>query len=302
MTVTGQSAGNKVYDGTLVAALTGGSLSGVIGTDGTSLTLTQAGSFISKNVGSGIGVTASDSLGGSSAVNYTLSEPLGLAANITPAALTVTGQSAGNKVYDGTLVAALTGGSLSGVIGTDGTSLTLTQAGSFISKNVGSGIGVTASDSLGGSSAVNYTLSEPLGLAANITPAALTVTGQSAGNKVYDGTLVAALTGGSLSGVIGTDGTSLTLTQAGSFISKNVGSGIGVTASDSLGGSSAVNYTLSEPLGLAANITPAALTVTGQSAGNKVYDGTLVAALTGGSLSGVIGTDARAPLTRRAAL
>src|SRR5580700_2153523 len=285
LTVLGESAANKVYDGTLSAVLTGGSLSGVIAGD--TLTLTQAGSFDSKNVGLGIGVTASDSLGGASAGNYTLSEPLGLVANITPASLTVLGESAANKVYDGTLSAVLTGGSLSGVIAGD--TLTLTQAGSFDSKNVGLGIGVTASDSLGGASAGNYTLSEPLGLVAYITPASLTVLGESAANKVYDGTLSAVLTGGSLSGVIAGD--TLTLTQAGSFDSKNVGLGIGVTASDSLGGVSAGNYTLSEPLGLFANITPASLTVLGQSAGNKVYDGTLGAVLTGGSLSGVLAGD-----------
>src|SRR6202030_3003818 len=292
LTVAGQSAGTKVYDGTLSAVLTGGSLSGVIAGAGDAPTLTQAGSFVAKNVGTGIGVTASDTLGGTSAGNYTLTEPLGLVANITPASLTVAGQSAGNKVYDGTLSAVLTGGSLSGVIAGDATTLTLTQSGSFVSKNVGTGIGVTASDSLGGASASNYTLTEPVGLAANITPAALTVAGQSASNKVYDGTLSAVLTGGSLSGVIAGDAATLTLTQAGSFVSKNVGTGIGVTASDSLGGASASNYTLTEPVGLAANITPAALTVAGQSASNKVYDGTLSAVLTGGSLSGVIAGDA----------
>jgi hypothetical protein len=49
------------------------------------VTLTQAGTFASQNVGTAIGVTATDSLGGSSAGNYTLTEPVGLAANITSA-------------------------------------------------------------------------------------------------------------------------------------------------------------------------------------------------------------------------
>src|SRR3984957_1656422 len=126
----------------------GGSLSGVIAGYAGTLMLTQAGSFASKNVGAGIGVTASDSVSGASAGNYTLSEPLNLAANITPVSLTVAGQSASNKVYDGTLSAVLTGGSLSGVIAGDAGTLMLTQAGSFASKNVGAGIGVTASDSV----------------------------------------------------------------------------------------------------------------------------------------------------------
>src|SRR6202035_1185509 len=282
LTVSGESAANKVYDGTLSAALTGGTLSGVV--FGDTVTLTQAGSFASKNVGTGIVVTAADSISGAGADNYTLTEPLGLAANITPASLTVSGESAANKVYDGTLSAALTGGTLSGVV--FGDTVTLTQAGSFASKNVGTGIVVTAADSISGAGADNYTLTEPLGLAANITPASLTVSGESAANKVYDGTLSAALTGGTLSGVV--FGDTVTLTQAGSFASKNVGTGIVVTAADSISGAGADNYTLTEPLGLAANITPASLTVSGESAANKVYDGTLSAALTGGTLSGVV--------------
>jgi filamentous hemagglutinin family protein len=297
LTVTGQSAGGKVYDGTLNAVVTGGNLSGVIAGDTGvgDLNLTQAGNFVTKNVGSGIAVTASDSLGGTSAGNYTLAEPTGLTASITPASLTITGQSAGNKVYDGMLNAVLTGGTLSGVM-TEDTGvggLVLTQAGSFAAKSVGSGIVVTASDSVGGTSAGNYTLTEPTGLTASITPASLTITGQSAGNKVYDGTLNAVLTNGSLNGVMtGDTGVGdLVLTQAGSFVAKNVGSGVAVTVSDTVGGTSAGNYTLTEPTGLAASITPASLTITGESANNKVYDGSLNAVLTNGNLSGVMTGD-----------
>jgi filamentous hemagglutinin family protein len=83
--VTGSSAANKVYDGTNTATLVGGTLSSVI--SGDSVSLSQSGSLASKNVGNGIAVTATDSLGGSSASNYTLVEPTGLNANITPATL-----------------------------------------------------------------------------------------------------------------------------------------------------------------------------------------------------------------------
>jgi filamentous hemagglutinin family protein len=292
LTVTGETAVNKVYDGTVAAALTGGSLNGVIAGDAATLSLTQAGTFASRNAGTGIAVTANDVLGGTSAGNYTLTQPVGLAANITPASLTVTGESAANKVYDGTVAAALTGGSLSGVIAGDAATLSLNEAGVFTSKNVGTAVAVTATDSLGGTGAGNYALTQPTGLAANITPASLTVTGETAVNKVYDGTVAAALTGGSLNGVIAGDAATLSLTQAGTFASRNAGTGIAVTANDVLGGTSAGNYTLTQPVGLAANITPASLTVTGESAANKVYDGTVAAALTGGSLSGVIAGDA----------
>jgi filamentous hemagglutinin family protein len=285
LTVNGTSAASKVYDGTTTASLSGGTLSGVYGSD--AVTLTQAGAFASQNVGTGIAVTAADALTGTAAGNYTLTQPTGLAANITPASLTVIGTSVANKVYDGTTAATLSSGMLSGVFGSD--AVTLTQAGAFASANAGTGVVVNASDSLGGTSAGNYTLTQPAGLTANITPASLTVGGTSVANKVYDGTSAATLSGGSLSGIIGSD--SVSLTQSGAFASANAGTGVAVNASDSLGGTAAGNYTITQPTGLTANITAASLTVSGTSAVNKVYDGTTAATLSGGALSGVIGSD-----------
>ena len=233
--------------------------------------------------------TSGLSLSGTGASNYTLASYTTASTwNVTKATLVVTGTAVANKVYDGTTAAALSGGTLVGVIGTD--SVILTQAGNFTSKNVGNGIAATASDSISGSAAGNYNLTQPTGLSANITPASLTVTGESAQSKVYDGTTTATLSGGSFVGVIGTD--SVTLTQAGSFASKSVGNSIAVTASDSISGTAAGNYTLTQPTGLSANITPATLTVTHESAQSKVYDGTTNATLSGGYLWGVVSGDA----------
>jgi filamentous hemagglutinin family protein len=181
---------------------------------------------------------------------------------VNPATLTVSGTSVADKVYDGTTSASLTGGTLAGIVGSD--SVTLQQIGAFASANAGTAIAVTTSDSLGGAAASNYVLTQPGGLSANITPAALTVTGTNVANRVYDGTTLASLTGGALSGVIGTD--SIVLTQAGTFASANAGTGIEVTSSDSLSGASAGNYALSQPIGLSADITPATLTYSASSA------------------------------------
>lgn len=294
LTATGTSVTAKTYDGTTAATLTGGNLSGVIfGSDASHLTLTQSGTFASPDAGSGIVVTASDTLGGSAAGNYALAQPTGLSGTINPAALTVLGSSVLSKTYDGTTAAALTGGSLQGVIGSDALNLTLTQSGTFASANVGTGIGVTAADTLGGSAAGNYTLTQPTGLTGTIDPASLTVLGTSVTSKTYDGTTAATLTGGTLQGVFGSDAANLTLAQGGTFASANAGSGIGVTASDALGGSAAANYTLSQPTGLSGTIGPAQVTVgAGASALSKTYDGTTAAALSGAVLSGVLPADA----------
>ncbi|NRT55254.1 YDG domain-containing protein [Sphaerotilus uruguayifluvii] len=285
LSVSGTTAANKVYDGTTAATLSGGTLVGVVGSD--AVTLTQAGSFADRNAGSGKAVTASDSLGGVDAGNYTLVQPTGLVADITPKSLSVSGTTAANKVYDGTTAATLSGGTLVGVVGSD--AVTLTQAGSFADRNAGGGKAVTASDSLGGLDAGNYTLVQPTGLAADITPKSLSVSGTTAANKVYDGTTTATLSGGTLVGVVGSD--AVTLTQAGSFADRNAGSGKAVTASDSLGGLDAGNYTLVQPSGLSADITRKAITISGTVAAGKTYDGTSAATVSGGSLGGLIGGD-----------
>ncbi|WP_215409889.1 YDG domain-containing protein, partial [Janthinobacterium sp. JC611] len=84
--VTGQVAGNKVYDGNTVAQLTGGSLSGLVG-DETLVIGGQTAAFADKNAGNAkavtvIGTTLLDGSGAAS--NYTVSNPTGLTASITP--------------------------------------------------------------------------------------------------------------------------------------------------------------------------------------------------------------------------
>jgi len=220
-----------------------------------------APSKLITNAGTGIAVTANDSIGGGSASDYTLLEPTGLTGTITPATLTVSGTTVGSKVYDGTAVAALSAGSLVGLIGGD--TVALTQAGTFASKNAGTGIAVTAADGLSGADASNYTIVEPTGLSGTITPATLTVSGTTVGSKVYNGTAAASLTGGSLVGLIAGD--TVTLNQSGMFASISPGTGIAVTATDSLSGASAGDYSIVEPTGLSGSILPASSPPNGSS-------------------------------------
>jgi filamentous hemagglutinin family protein len=273
LTVSGETATNKTYNGSTVDTLTGGTLSGVA--SGDSVTLNQTGNFANANVGNGKAVTAADTIsvtGDTSGDVYVLVQPTGLFASITPASLYVTGQSAANKVYNGNTAATLSGGALSGTIyGNDVVTLVASNSGAFASKNVGNNISVSAQDTLSGTAAGNYTLVEPT-LAANITPLAVTVSGQLANNKIYDGTAAATLSGGTVNGVLAGD--SVTLVGTGSFPSKNVGANLSVTASDSLGGVDGGNYVVSaQPTGLTANITPLAITVAATGS-NKVYNGT----------------------------
>ncbi|WP_266171361.1 YDG domain-containing protein [Dyella subtropica] len=288
LTASGAHAANKIYDGATNAAVSGGALSGVIGGD--SVSLSQTGAFDTRNVGIGKTVTESFGLNGSDAGNYILaSNTATTTANIAAAALTVSGATAANKTYDGTTAATIGGGVLSGVIGGD--SVSLSQTGTFGTRNVGAGKTVTETFGLSGSDAGNYLLaSNTATTTANIAAAALTVSGATAANKTYDGTTAATIGGGVLSGVIGGD--SVSLSQAGTFDTKNVGTGKTVNETFGLGGSDASNYVLASNTAVTtANVRAATLTVSGASAANKVYDGTVNATVGGGVLSGVIGGD-----------
>ena len=111
---------------------------------------------------------------GTSTGSYTITYATPGTITVNPKALTITGTTAANKTYDGTTSAVLTGGTLVGVQNNE--VLTLVQAGSFASANVGNAIAVTANDSITGATVANYTLTQPTGLSANITKKVLTIT------------------------------------------------------------------------------------------------------------------------------
>jgi len=107
---------------------------------------------------------------------------------INKLALTVTGLTVNNKVYDGTTAATLNtnGYALHTVIGGDVVTLaTNGYTATFASSNVANGISVTVTNlSLGGAQAANYTLTQPVGLTANITPAGSSILLTSSANPV----------------------------------------------------------------------------------------------------------------------
>jgi filamentous hemagglutinin family protein len=264
LTVSSFSAADKVYDGTAAATVSGTITDAISGDD-----ITLTGSFANKNAGSGKTVTAT--LTGTDAGNYTVNYTD--TADITAKALTVSGFSAADKVYDGTTAATVNGTFTNAVSGDD-----VTLIGNFSDKNVGGGKTVPAS--LSGTDAGNYTINYTD--TADITAKALTVSGFSAANKVYDGTTAATVNGTFTNAVSGDD-----LTLTGSFSDKNAGGGKTVTAS--LSGTDAGNYTISYTD--TANITAKALTVSGFSAADKVYDGTTAATVSGTFTNAASGDD-----------
>lgn len=183
------------------------------------------------------------------------------ASTVSKKILTITGLSGLNKVYDGNAAAALTGiAGLSGVVFSDDVILTGTSNSTFDNKNVGTGIAITTTGyALSGAKAENYNLTQPSGVG-NITPKALTITSATAQNKPYDGTTAAAISGPTLVGII--SGDNMTVGGGGTFTSPSVGTGISVATNLTLGGTDAVNYSITQPTGLSANIIAIAPTIT----------------------------------------
>ncbi|MDQ3847665.1 MAG: YDG domain-containing protein, partial [Thermoproteota archaeon] len=96
-------------------------------------------------------------------------------------ALSLTGAAAQNKVYDGTTAAVVTG-TLSGVL--SGETVGFSGTGSFAQSAVGTDIAVSSTSSLTGAAAANYTLTQPVGLKADITARLITVTPNAGQSKL----------------------------------------------------------------------------------------------------------------------
>jgi filamentous hemagglutinin family protein len=272
---------NKVYDGTTNATLESYGLAGFVGNQ----TVTGVGgtaAFASKNVGTDLPVTITgivlvNGTNGGLATNYVVSPNATSNADITPATLQVAGVVALNKVYDGTTAANLDTQSavLTGVISGDNVQVG-SITGNFLTKNVGNNLAiVTSGFALTGTDAMDYTIVQPTGLTASITPRPLTVTATGT-NKVYDGTTSATVTL--------TDnpvaGDALTVTSTNAFLDPNAGTGKYINVSNiTISGADAEDYTVNSSTSAYANITPATLTVSATGI-NKVYDGNTAATVT----------------------
>src|SRR6266487_980691 len=282
------SVNNKVYDGTTNATIATRALNGVLGSDDVSLSGGTA-SFASKTVGTNKTVSVSGlSLSGADAANYQLaSTSASTTANIAARSLTVTATGI-NKVYNGTtsVTVTLSDNRVAG----DSLTTSYTSA-SFADKNVGTAKTVSVSSiSISGTDAPNYSANTSATTTADITARSLTVSA-TATNKVYDGSTTATVTlaDDRLAG----DSLSTSYTSA-SFATKSVGTNKTVTVSGiSISGADAGNYSANTSASATANITAKALTVSGITAADKVYDATTSATLytASAALVGVISGD-----------
>ena len=242
LTVTGITANDKAYDGNtnVVLDYSAVTLDGVLKND--TLTVTATGTLESAGVGKQK-VTISDlTLSGDSAANYVLAKSGNQSettANITAREVTVTITPNGGTY--GSVVAAAA--KLTGAVDGKNVPVTLTYTGNgyndtAVPINAGS---YTVTASIANS---NYTLTGNTTATFVITPKAVTVTGITAKDKVYDGTKNADISSVTFDGVTLNQGTDYNVTA--SFEDAGVGSGKNVTATVTLIGQAAQNYALEQ--------------------------------------------------------
>ena len=175
--------------------------------------------------------------------------------NVNKKPLTITGLTGANKVYDGTTTATLTGTpALSGVVFSDDVSVSGTPVSNFVNKEVGNLKTITTTGyTLAGIKAANYSVSQPTGIAANITPKALSVTAPTIASKVYNGSAVSgAVSVGTITGFVGTE----TVTASATGLYADANAAIGKTATvtyvlaNGTNGGLATNYSLATGTGI----------------------------------------------------
>src|SRR5439155_20849558 len=147
----------------------------------------------------------------------------------------------------------------------------------------------TTTPTLGAANAGNSTASTPAATTPKITPAAVTVT-FTAADKPYDGTTTATVSACAIAtGKVGTDNVTCTV-AGGTFASANAStSAQTVSATATLGGAKASNYTVSNPVTTTAKITSKPVVITPSAGQSKVYaasDPTLTFANDGGLAAG----------------
>lgn len=311
----------KAYDGNTAFAYTqtGTAATGTISTapggliDLFGYTVTSTGAFADKNAGidKAYTVAATNNVVGTGRGGeqyYGLAfagfaRPAGpgtALSSITPRAITSTGITAVNRVYDGTTAVALNtaGAALANTVAGDAVALTTSGAtGTMANKNAGVAKAVAVGGlALTGADAGNYAVTDASNATVTITPRPLNALGVTAVNRVYDGTALVALntSAATLTGVLPGD----TVTAAGgsgTMANKNAGTAKPVSGGVvTLAGIDGANYTAAAVGTPTVDIAVRPITSTGITGVDRVYDGTTAVALNGSAatLGGAIAGDA----------
>jgi mucin-19 len=315
ITVTGISAADRDYDGTISAAVSTSGIDwtaiGVI--SGDTISVAASGVFANKSVARDLDgdpttktVTLTETYSGSALRNYTISKQGTASATISPKSVTVSGITASDKVYDGNDDATLNTNNvvISGLV--FGDQVNVAATGEFAGKDV-----VVSGDAIQnqtvtlsgfdytGTDAGNYSFADQATASAKITPRALTLGTITVDSREYNGNRTATIDSVEYAGLVGSEELGFNATAV--FADKNVGNnklvsitGLGLANGSGANAGLAVNYSLAQTTATAsALITPKALTISGITAADKDYDGTSTATLvmSGLTLAGLVTGD-----------
>nr|WP_320190810.1 YDG domain-containing protein [uncultured Desulfobacter sp.] len=229
-----------------------------------------------SNSTSGFSISGTHALSPSGAANdfgYAIQYAAGTL-TVNTKALTLSGITAEDKLYDGTTDANVDASAAiySGLV--SGDALSVSATGTFSDKNAGNNKTVNLNSSYSGADAGNYTITDQDETTANISPKTLSVSGITAENKTYDGTTDANVDTAAAvySGLV--SGDTLSVSATGTFSDKNAGNNKTVDLNSSYSGADTGNYTITDQDETTANISPKTLSVSGITAENKTYDGT----------------------------
>ena len=274
---------SKQYDGNTNATIAGASFTGILPSDTNYVNInptTYTAYFNTPYVGTNKSVSVTGmTLSGSMSGNYVAATASASSTgSITPKPINISGLTATNRVYNASTDAGVTGSAgLNGILAGDTVTLSGSPVVAFTTKTVGTAKPVTVSGyTLGGASATNYTIAYT-NLSANITTLAIAVTGLSPANKTYDGGTNVTLLGDARADYYPGDSVAIGGTPVVYFSNPSAGFSKPITATGyTLVGSDAVNYTLSQPSGLAGNIFPATTIAALDSTSNPSTNGTSV--------------------------
>lgn len=266
VTISGIVANSRPYNGYASAEfdITSAQIQNLVNNDQLSIVPGNA-SFADKNTGTNKEVYFSDfailDSSGNTPKNYVLeSQPENGSANIASLEVTITGVTAYNKVYDGTINATpnISQASINGKC--DGDNLEI-SAGSakFTNKNFGNNKTVVFSEfGLSGNNASNYLLTaQPENANANISKKSLTISNIKIKDKTLDGTRTAEFEGTpTLEGLADGDDVIL-INGTPIFTTSAEGQNIAIEFNPpfSLEGADALNYYVTQPTNIYGNIT-----------------------------------------------
>jgi hypothetical protein len=190
---------------------------------------------------------------------------------VAQAQLTISNVIGVNRPYDGGTAASVSGtpayvGLVNGE--TYGT-VTGSPTFSFADATAANGKSITIGGGGYTAPTTNYTVTQP-SLTADITPVGLTITGLAGVSRAYNTTNVATLSGtATYFGLVNSESFTVTGTYSATFVDANVGTAKAITVTGYTAPS--VNYTVTQPTGLTADITKADQTITFGALASKSF-------------------------------